>query len=57
MNDVELNRRFPELKGSQLALQRAAERARELAEKTGTQLIVASRLQTRTLKLAADKKR
>lgn len=57
MNDVELNRRFPDLKGSQVALQRAAERARELAEKTGTKLVVASRTQVPTLKSAPDKKR
>lgn len=57
MNESELNRRFPELKGSQAALQRAAIRARELAEKTGTKLVVASRTQTSALQPAANKKR
>ncbi len=40
MNATEMNQRFPDLKKSQQALLRAAERARHLAEQTGTRLIV-----------------
>jgi hypothetical protein len=57
MNETELDRRFPDLKGSQKALQRAAMRARDLAEKTGTQLVVASRKQSVSVKKVADCKR
>ena len=57
MNEAELDRRFPDLKGSQAALQRAALRARELAEKTGTKLVIASRTQVSLQRSASDKKR
>ncbi len=57
MNESELNRRFPDLKGSQVALQRAALRARELAEKTGTKLVIAARTQASLQRSASDKKR
>ena len=36
----EISRQFPDLQKSQQALRRAAERARRLAEQTGTRLIV-----------------
>ena len=57
MNDAELHRRFPDLKGSQAALQRAAVRARELAEKTGTKLVIASRTQLTASKSTGTEKK
>lgn len=43
----ELTRRFPDLKKSQAAMQRAAAQARRLAEQTGTRLIVAEKVAAR----------
>ena len=51
------NREPADLKGSQAAMQRAALRARELAEKTGTQLVVASRLPPAAANKTTGKKR
>lgn len=43
MNDAKIERSFPDLAGSLAALKRAAQRARRIAEQTGTELVVASR--------------
>ena len=40
----ELTLRFPDLKKSQAAMQRAAAQARRLAEQTGTRLIVTEKV-------------
>ncbi len=52
MNDEKSKQFLPDLTGSYAALKRAAERAKRLAEQTGTELITTSR--SATQKVASD---